>query len=49
MGDDSDVNRRKFLEIGLYGISGTLAAVSGIALTRLAKSDHNGSPSSSTN
>jgi Rieske Fe-S protein len=36
MGDDSDVNRRKFLEIGLYGISGTLAAVSGIALTRFA-------------
>jgi Rieske Fe-S protein len=36
MSDESNVDRRKFLEIGLYGISGTLAVASGIALTRFA-------------
>ena len=36
MGNESDLNRRKFMEIGIYGISGTIAAVSGVALTRFA-------------
>ncbi len=34
MGNGSDLNRRKFMEIGIYSISGTIAAVSGVALTR---------------
>ena len=32
----SDVNRRKFMEIGIYTITGTIAAVSGVALARFA-------------
>lgn len=36
MGNESDLNRRKFMEIGIYAISGTIAAVSGVALTRFA-------------
>jgi len=32
MGKESDMNRRKFMEIGIYTISGTIAAVSGVAL-----------------
>ena len=36
MGNDSDLNRRKFMEIGIYSISGTIAAISGVALTRFA-------------
>lgn len=36
MGNDSEINRRKFMEIGIYSISGTIAAVSGVALTRFA-------------
>ena len=32
----SDLNRRKFMEIGIYTITGTIAAVSGVALTRFA-------------
>src|SRR5210317_1905113 len=32
----SDINRRKFMEIGIYTITGTIAAVSGVALTRFA-------------
>ena len=34
MSKDSDMNRRKFMEIGIYTISGTIAAVSGVALAR---------------
>ena len=30
------MNRRKFMEIGIYTISGTMAAVSGAALARFA-------------
>jgi Rieske Fe-S protein len=33
MSNDSDLNRRKFMEVGIYAISGTIAAVSGVALT----------------
>ena len=36
MGNESDLNRRKFMEIGIYSISGTIASVSGVALTRFA-------------
>jgi len=36
MGKESDMNRRKFMEIGIYTITGTIAAVSGVALTRFA-------------
>ena len=36
MGNESDLNRRKFMEIGIYSISGTIAAISGVALTRFA-------------
>jgi Rieske Fe-S protein len=36
MGNESDLNRRKFMEIGIYAISGTIAAVSGVALTGFA-------------
>ena len=36
MGNDSDLNRRKFMEIGIYSISGAIAAISGVALTRFA-------------
>ena len=32
----SDLNRRKFMEIGIYTITGVIAAVSGVALTRFA-------------
>jgi hypothetical protein len=32
MGNESDLNRRKFMEIGIYTITGTIAAVSGVAL-----------------
>ena len=34
MGKESDLNRRKFMEIGIYTISGTIAAVSSVALAR---------------
>ncbi len=36
MGNESDLNRRKFMEIGIYTITGTITAVSGVALTRFA-------------
>jgi Rieske Fe-S protein len=36
MDKDSDINRRKFMEIGIYTITGTIAAVSGVALARFA-------------
>jgi hypothetical protein len=36
MGNESDLNRRKFMEIGIYTITGTIAAVSGVALARFA-------------
>jgi Rieske Fe-S protein len=36
MSEESDINRRKFMEIGIYTISGTITAVSGAALTRFA-------------
>ena len=36
MGNESDVNRRKFMEIGIYAISGSIATVSGVALTSFA-------------
>jgi len=36
MGNPSGMNRRKFMEIGIYTISATIAAVSGAALARFA-------------
>lgn len=33
---DADVTRRKFMEIGIYGITGTITVVSGVALARFA-------------
>jgi Rieske Fe-S protein len=36
MEKESDINRRKFMEIGIYTITGTIAAVSGVALARFA-------------
>lgn len=36
MGKESDLNRRKFMEIGIYTITGTIAAVSSVALARFA-------------
>lgn len=36
MGHESDLNRRKFMEVGIYAITGAITAVSGIALTRFA-------------
>ena len=33
---ETDLNRRKFMEIGIYTITGTIAAVSGVALARFA-------------
>lgn len=36
MAKESDLNRRKFMEIGIYTITGTIAAVSGVALARFA-------------
>ena len=36
MGNESDLNRRKFMEIGIYAITGTITVVSGVALTRFA-------------
>jgi Rieske Fe-S protein len=36
MSSSSDMNRRKFMEIGIFAISGTLTAVSGVALARFA-------------
>ena len=36
MSSRSEMNRRKFMEIGIYTISGTMAAVSGAALARFA-------------
>ena len=36
MGNDSDVNRRKFMEVGIYTITGAITAVSGVALARFA-------------
>jgi Rieske Fe-S protein len=36
MGNKSDLNRRKFMEIGIYTITGTIAAVSSAALVRFA-------------
>jgi len=36
MSDESDLNRRKFMEVGIYAITGAITAVSGIALARFA-------------
>ena len=36
MEKESDLNRRKFMEIGIYTITGAIAAVSGVALARFA-------------
>ena len=36
MDKESDINRRKFMEIGIYTITGSIAAVSSIALARFA-------------
>jgi len=36
MDKESDVNRRKFMEIGIYTITGSIAAVSSVALARFA-------------
>ena len=36
MSEESDLNRRKFMEVGIYAITGAIAVVSGIALTRFA-------------
>lgn len=36
MGNESDVNRRKFMEIGIYSITGAITVVSGVALARFA-------------
>jgi Rieske Fe-S protein len=36
MGNESDLNRRKFMEVGIYSITGAIAAVSGVALARFA-------------
>jgi len=33
---ETDLNRRKFMEIGIYTITGTIAAVSSVALARFA-------------
>ncbi len=33
---EADLNRRKFMEIGIYTITGTIAAASGVALARFA-------------
>jgi Rieske Fe-S protein len=36
MGNEADLNRRKFMEIGIYAITGAIAVVSGIVLTLFA-------------
>lgn len=36
MGKESDVNRRKFMEVGIYSITGAITVVSGVALARFA-------------
>jgi Rieske Fe-S protein len=36
MGKESDVDRRKFMEVGIYTITGTIAAISSVALARFA-------------
>lgn len=36
MSKTSGLNRRKFMEVGIYVISGTIASVSGVALARFA-------------
>ncbi len=36
MDREADLNRRKFMEIGIYTITGSIAAVSGVALARFA-------------
>jgi len=36
MGNESDINRRKFMEVGIYTITGAISVVSGIALARFA-------------
>ena len=36
MEKEADLNRRKFMEIGIYTITGAIAAVSSVALTRFA-------------
>ena len=40
MGKESDLNRRKFLEIGIFGICGTIAAVSTAALACFSVAHH---------
>ncbi len=36
MSNESDLNRRKFMEVGIYAITGAITVVSGVALTRFA-------------
>ncbi len=40
MDKDSDINRRKFMGIGIFGICGTIAAVSTAALARFSVAHH---------
>jgi Rieske Fe-S protein len=36
MGNESEINRRKFMEVGIYTIGGTIAAASSVVLTTFA-------------
>ncbi len=36
MGNESEINRRKFMEVGIYTIGGTIAAASSVALATFA-------------
>ncbi len=40
MDKDSDINRRKFMEVGIFAITGSIAAVSTAALARFAVAHH---------
>jgi hypothetical protein len=39
MSNESDMHRRKFMEIGIYTISGTIAALSAVVLARNISAD----------
>ena len=36
MSKEADLNRRKFMEVGIYAITGAITVVSGAVLTRFA-------------
>ena len=36
MGNESEMGRRKFMEVGIYSITGAIALVSGVALAHFA-------------